>query len=175
MLYEQKSSNLHCADSILCFFADFIAVVAGGEAGFFFEEGGEIILVFKAQSGGDFFYRFEGVFQILRGQFHFLLQQIVAGSIAPVFAEDTQRLRRGFADQAAEVGQYGIPVNPGVKIFFQSDSGGGFAGTRMRGQRSGTFTTRRMEETPASRKVRAITSFAPTMKSSINSVARFFS
>ena len=52
MLYEQKSSNLHCADSILCFFADMVAVIARGEAGFFFEEGGEIILVFKAQSGG---------------------------------------------------------------------------------------------------------------------------
>ena len=42
----------------------------------------------------------------------------------------------------------------------------------MRGQRSGTFTMRRMEETPAARSVCAITSLAAIMKSSIRCAAR---
>ena len=43
----------------------------------------------------------------------------------------------------------------------------------MRAQRSGDLTTRRMEDTPASIRVRAITSLAAIMKSSISLVARF--
>ena len=48
------------------------------------------------------------------------------------------------------------------------------ASSTMRGQRSGAFTTRRMEETPAPRSVRAITSLAPIMKSSISCAARLW-
>ena len=48
------------------------------------------------------------------------------------------------------------------------------ASSTMRGQRSGAFTTRRMEETPASRSVCAITSLAAIMKSSIRCAARLW-
>ena len=49
----------------------------GGRGRFLLENGGEIIFIFKTQVGGDCFYRFEGISQVLRGQFHFLLQQII--------------------------------------------------------------------------------------------------
>ena len=49
-----------------------------------------------------------------------------------------------------------------------------WASSTMRSQRLGVRTMRRMEATPASSKVRAMTPLAATMNSSISEVARFF-